>query len=321
MNTVACKGGCERRVVVSMEVPKRVAVEDNNDDDDDDDETAAFEEALAERYRSEVVEGHTENCLWHKAGCKDDIYRLPVVRPSIWQPELSKRFRSSLSISSSVENVTTRSVVSTSAASTTLLQDLPREVIPIEDVNHPGFSKAFEIAMHGWRGSSESGNDLLNCDACFQRIGLWMYQPSYRRRPSPPDTSPHEDEEGQDNTALIDLVEMHRDHCPWRNPSTQHATGSLTGLNACQILQRVATTCARDHRRRSNGLQAAADAIGGEGEGGETDTAVLDSPPKLSREEIARQDKERESRLSKLKNLFNIKRRSTVKAPLTKSAS
>lgn len=314
VNTVACRGGCEKRVVVSLETSKRQHTDaDEGDDveDDEDEQAAALEEALAERYKDEIINGHSSSCMWHKAGCKDDIYRLPVVRPTIWQPELSKRFRSLLSIGSSIDKVKTRALESSTTVNEKLLKDLPKEVIDPSDAKLHSSIKAFETALHGWRGSSESGNDLLHCDACFQRVGLWMYQPDYlnkRRRA---------DDDEEEEEASIDLIEMHREHCPWRNPTTQKATGSLAGLNASQILQRVVATAARDHRRRSHEPVAI---VGAQQIQEDVDEVLPEVTQTLSRAEVAQQDKERESRLRKLRNLFNIKRKSTSTLP-TKSAA
>ncbi|KAK4636329.1 hypothetical protein CLAFUW4_00392 [Fulvia fulva] len=310
VNTVACRRGCERRVVVSLDIPtKPTPAEDDADDENEEDEdaTSALEEALAERYKAEIVDGHASSCLWHQQGCKDDVYRLPVVRPSVWQPELRQRLHSISAIYGSVEHITTRTV---DTSSHKLVHELPHDVLGITTPPDQHMSKAFEIAMHGWRGVSDSGNQLLTCDACFQRIGLWLYQPDYKR---PRSRSSDHEEDADD--AVLDLVETHRDHCPWRNSQTQQATGSLHGLNAIQILQRVVATAARDHRRRSDRLRAEND---GEEVDDEGTPQSQDSPVRLSRAEIAEQDKARESRLRKLKNLFNIKRRPTTKAPTQK---
>jgi hypothetical protein len=307
VNTVACKGGCERRVVVSLGTPKRkVTQEEVESEDDDEDAEAAIEQALAERYKDVIIEGHGANCLWRKDGCKDDIYRLQIVRPSIWQPELRKRYQSALAINDSIQNVKMKTVNKDdpkTVPTQRLLQELPRDLV--ENPSAPDDSTpsepALEVAMHGWRGSSESSSELLNCDACFQRIGLWMYQPDYR--PHAPSSSNPEEE--NDDNAVIELVEMHREHCPWRNAASQQASGSLKGLNACQIMQRVVATYARDQRRRSDEHTHGEDADGG----GKVEAAVTDTP-RLSRQEILQQDKERESRLRKLKAMFTIKRRS-----------
>lgn len=294
-------------MVISLDPTKKARVdqrqEEEEDDDEEEKEAAALEEALSKRYRSEIVEGHASSCMWHKAGCKDDIYRLQVVRPAIWQPELRKRCSSLQEIDSSIQHLKTKPL---DPSNEKLLKDLPRDILqPDQKVG----VKAFDIAMHGWRGSTEAGTQLLHCDACFQRIGLWMYQPDYKSGRNSLDNDDDED------SGTIDLLEMHRDHCPWRNSESQNATGSLTGLNASQILQRVVSTSVRDHRRRSDDhATVVSDPLQDE----QVEEPVLDSPAKLSREEIARQDKERESRLHKLKSLFSIKRRPTSK-PVSKT--
>ena len=131
-----------------------------------------------------------------------------------------------------------------------------------------------------------------------------MYQPGYK-----PTRASTEDD---DDAVVVDLVEMHREHCPWRNPTTQKGSGSLAGLNGSQILQRVVSTYARDYRRRTNEPGDVEDVQGG--------VEVVDGDvevPVLSREEIVKQDKERESRLRKLKSLFIIKRKSAKVVPKT----
>ena len=311
VNTVACKGGCERRIVVSLGTPKRKEAQDDEESDDDGGEETALEQALAERYKDMIVDGHGSNCLWRKDGCSDDIYRLQIVRPSIWQPELRKRYQSALAIRSAIQDVTVKTVCKDDPKILPiqrLLLELPQDLVEASNAseNVSRSEQALEIAMHGWRGSKESRSELLNCDACFQRIGLWMYQPDYR-----PANTGSDDEEAGDK-AFIDLVEMHREHCPWRNSATQKASGSLKELNACQIFPRVVSTYARDQRRRSDEQTA---------NGGIADDAapVPQCTPRLSRQEIMEQDKERESRLRKLKAMFTIKRRSksVPKAALT----
>lgn len=306
VNTVACKGGCERRVVVSLDSPKKAVTEVEDGEDEGEDESA-FEWAIAERYKDEIVDRHRENCLWRKQGCQDDIYRLQVVRPSVWQPELHKRYQSALAISSAIQDVKMKTLASDSPKllePARLLEELPADVLGFADLARDTAAaiSALKVALHGWRGSTESGSELMHCDACFQRIGLWMYQPGYR--PANLDA----DDEDTTDSAIIDLVDMHRDHCPWRNPTTQKASGSLKGLNACEILQRVVSTYSRDQRRRSDEQKAVENGHLEQQDVEATET-VSNDVPVVSKEEVARQDKERESRIRKLKNLLTIKRR------------
>ncbi|KAK3707746.1 Golgi membrane exchange factor (Ric1p-Rgp1p) subunit [Vermiconidia calcicola] len=321
VNTVACKGGCEKRVVVSLNSAKKVTEQQREqveraevDGEEDEKETdhAAFEQALVERYQDVIVEGHGQSCLWRKTGCKDDVYHLQVVRPSVWQPELRKRLQSTLAISSAIQNVKINTIPREGQKVSTperLLEDLPADIVgsASSTIGLGASTSALEVALHGWRGSTESGSELLHCDACFQRIGLWMYQPGYR-----PAASHSDDHEDGEDPATIDLVDMHREHCPWRNAARQRASGSLKGLNACEIMHRVVSTYARDQRRRSDEHNAPTNNVEADQERDATANATADSEPPavLSREEVARQDKERESRLRKIKSLFTIKRRS-----------
>ena len=317
LNTVACKGGCERRVVVRLDtmgtvVKKAIAsdVEDAGDDEEEEVDEAELEQALAERYKNEIVEGHTETCLWRKAACKDDIYRLSLVRPVIWKPQLLESYTSLTGVSNSIKDIAIKSANNTDTTflpCERLATELPADVLPNTDTELSLKAKALEIALHGWRGSSEFRSDLLHCETCFQRIGLWMYQPGYK-----PGKQTDENDDDEDGNAVIDLVEMHRDHCPWRNAATQNATGSLAGLNACQILHRVVSTYAREQRRKSDEQRGVPDES-------EAPGSPLVERPKPSREEIEIQDKERESKLKKLKKMFTVKRSSKLGAPQAKT--
>jgi hypothetical protein len=66
-NTVACKGGCEQRVAIKL-YPKRKDAQ-GKEMDLTEDLTEDADEALVERYRELIVDGHYEDCLWRKRGC------------------------------------------------------------------------------------------------------------------------------------------------------------------------------------------------------------------------------------------------------------
>jgi hypothetical protein len=324
VNTVACKGGCERRVVVKLDrmgtiVKKTLASEASaavgaaNEEEEEEEEEeevdeAELEKALAERYQDEIVNGHSETCLWRKAACKDDIYRLSLVRPIVWQPQLREAYISLLGVGKSIKDIRIRSLPNTDEEFlpyATLASELPADVISTTDTEPSLKTRALEIALHGWHGSLMHSTDLLQCETCFQRIGLWMYQPGYRPGRTNNNSDEHNEKDWDDELVFIDLVEMHREHCPWRNSVSQKATGSLAGLHASQILHRVVSTWVREQRRKCNEQQDVVD-----------DVQSMGSPeierPKPSREEVARQDMERESRLRKLKRMFTVKRTSKV---------
>jgi len=66
-NTVACRGGCEKRVVVKLR-PKRKG-EDGKEIEGSEDMGYEVKPGLVERYAGLVVEGHEGECLWRRKGC------------------------------------------------------------------------------------------------------------------------------------------------------------------------------------------------------------------------------------------------------------
>lgn len=329
-NTVACKGGCNQRVVVNVDpiIRRRLTNASDNASEDDDveeedeeDNQEEMEQALVDRYKHLIIEGHGEGCLWRQAACKDDIYRLPIVKSAVWQSELRNRYTSLMKMPKSYNQLKLKPD-NTDPSPEKLLSNLPASLLTTsqtdaeedneedaepQEENAGTKSKGLLIAICGWRGITESSNELLCCDACFQRIGLWMYQPDYKR----PGFTDDEEEAEQDRS--LDLIESHRDHCPWRNGTTQCATGVFAGLPAWLILQRIVAQYADEHRRRSmNRIDLAAAAAEPTREGSIVDSeeqfTVLEMP-ELTREETNRLDKERASKLRRLKTVLGFKRK------------
>ncbi|KAJ9620221.1 Golgi membrane exchange factor (Ric1p-Rgp1p) subunit [Taxawa tesnikishii (nom. ined.)] len=150
-NTVACRGGCEKRVVVKLEPfarrPGAGSDEDEGEEgeegkgmgeEEDDEYDEQLEHSLVERYRALIVNGHAEGCLWQQAGCKSDIYRLPVVRSTVWQPELKSRYASLVAISRSFRNVDLKPKDATPPPEK-LLRDFPATLLtsPTNDIPPP----------------------------------------------------------------------------------------------------------------------------------------------------------------------------------------
>jgi hypothetical protein len=330
-NTVGCKGGCSQRLLVKVEpIVKRrrvqievedQEVEDDNDEDEEDNQQE-LEQALVEKYRELIVEAHSEDCLWRKAGCKDDIYRLPIVKSTVWQSELRTRYQSLLAIAPSLASLTLQPTDLTPTPtkilaniSTTILE-LPEDDRSLKDINtditEETKQKALQVAISGWQGSTESSTQLLTCSACFQRIGLWMYQPDYKPHRFSDDD---DDEDGQQDRSLH-LIQLHREHCPWRNSTTQAATGNYAGRSAYEILLDVLERYIDEQRRRSRGTIQGPVADGEvESDAGAIDDdeslalETLPSMPELSRAETEKHDKERLSKLRRLKTVLGFKKR------------
>lgn len=328
-NTVGCKGGCGRRLLVKVEpIVKRRRVQEEEgeeqeaeDDEDDEHNQQELEQALVDKYRELIVEAHSEDCLWRKAGCKDDIYRLPIVKSAVWQPELRTRYQSLLAIAPSLVNLTLQPT-DLHPSPTKILANLPPALLsnPDEDkasdedtdTTEETRQKALQIAVSGWQGSTESSTQLLSCSACFQRIGLWMYQSDYK----PHRFTSDEDDGDSSEDRSMHLIQLHREHCPWRNPTTQAATGNYAGKCAYEILLDVLDRYIDEQRRRSRGTVqgTVADEVESDAEvteDGRESLALesLPSMPELSRTETEKLDKERLSKLRRLKTVLGFKKR------------
>lgn len=307
VNTVGCIGGCNRRVVVEADVARKKIIEsENQDPEEDPEDEEALQAALTARYHDEIINGHSVNCLWRKTGCKDDIHRLQLVRPAIWQPTLKERYTSLTGIATSIKDVDIRATKEQLALQDTIAE-LGTDILPATDLDQESQSKAFHIALYGWRGSTELAAELLKCDTCFQRVGLWMYQPGYKSRTVHSDDDDDDDEDNE-GTSSLNLLDMHREYCPWRSAQSQQASGSLAGMNAHEILMKVISIYVKEKRRKSD-LESRP----------ETPKAVIPdssvaTTPKPSRLEVAQQDRDRETKLAKLKRLLSVKR--TPRTPL-----
>lgn len=69
-NTVACKGGCEQRVSVKLR-PRRKNAE-GREMEMTEDMDSDIDADLVERFRTLIIEGHHEDCLWRKSGCQGE---------------------------------------------------------------------------------------------------------------------------------------------------------------------------------------------------------------------------------------------------------
>lgn len=121
VDVVACKGGCEARVVVRLARGRERAkafgetdgadgtTADTNDglkalesSEGDTDWLDGADEALVAKYQELIVNGHHEDCLWKMNGCKDDIYRIRMADAATWQTELVERYLSLVKIESAL---------------------------------------------------------------------------------------------------------------------------------------------------------------------------------------------------------------------------
>ncbi|KAF1347448.1 zf-C3HC-domain-containing protein [Lizonia empirigonia] len=204
-NTVACKGGCEKRVAVKLRPKRKTAdgrpIEMSEDLSDD------VEPSLVERYRAMIVDAHSEDCLRYNflLAISTD---LPLAK-NITYPDPH------------VDSILAR-IPSTYFASTT--SGTPPST--------PTERTAFAFALFGWTGVSESRISLAVCNHCFQRLGLWLSSDARLQEMSKKLEVPIE-------SLRLNLLESHREHCPWKNADVQgnSADSPIAGMAAWQTLE------------------------------------------------------------------------------------
>lgn len=251
-NTVACKGGCEKRVAVKLR-PKRKdssgkAIEMSED------LSADVDEKLVGRFRELIGKGHAEDCLWRKRGCQgkhhnkalsleqtdnitEDVYHIPIGSRAVSSAELLARYQSFKPIASdlpllanvtypepSVDNILER------VASSLFRSSSPTLPPPSSTSD----TVAFAFALFGWSGTSESRISLAVCNHCFQRLGLWLSSDTRLKEMSQKLDVPIE-------SLRLNLLESHREHCPWKNAESQgnSSDGPIANMAAWQTLQFV----------------------------------------------------------------------------------
>ena len=91
---------------------------------------------------------------------------------------------------------------------------------------------AFAFAVFGWTGVKESRISLAVCNHCFQRLGLWLSTDRRLKEMSKKLDVPIE-------TLRLNLLESHREHCPWKNVQVQGNSpdGPIANMAAWQTLE------------------------------------------------------------------------------------
>ncbi|KAF2149552.1 zf-C3HC-domain-containing protein, partial [Myriangium duriaei CBS 260.36] len=315
VETVAC-AACKKRLVVDFTPAKygreskrrKIRFNDGDDALDDYEYEEAFEKGLVEKYKALIIDGHRDSCPWRQAGCKDDIYRIPVVRREWWQKHISEAFLSALAMAEDIGRLNLRDIPIKPTAEK-ILRDMPpgfftttyqsyQAPAPMSRPTTPR-PATLTIALTGWLATTESSTNLLSCSACFQRIGLWLYQgPSSSRTDSGHDFPP----------TTLDLIDQHREHCPFRNAASQAATGDFSSSPAWSILWTTVARWADEQRRRSHPhqpesapaspLSPSFPPLG--------HTVSIEATHGGSREENAKLDKERTTKLRKLRKALGI---------------
>ncbi|KAF2739715.1 zf-C3HC-domain-containing protein [Polyplosphaeria fusca] len=259
-NTVACKGGCESRVLIQLR-PKRKDAS-GNEIEMSEDLAEDIEEGLVENYQDQIINGHDECCPWRKMGCRDEIYQIEILKRDTASEELLKRYHSFKPINADLPllehmnypgPVVSNLVGRISSKVWEVLSLSNPEPIPTT----PTEIAAFAFAVFGWSGSKDFNTTLAVCNHCFQRVGLWLYNETRIKEMSEKLHVPIE-------SLRLNLLESHHEHCPWKNPDTQRNSkdGPIENMAAWETLEFVIIDKRRDRELARKAAEANIDESG-----------------------------------------------------------
>ena len=346
---IRCVEGCEKELVIGLE---EFTVEEDSresasegdqdpgpdpdpdlpqDDDTDDWRDKAYNE-LVQKYAGMIASEHEGSCLWRRKGCDETIHRLPLSNQGTAASNLQSRYKSLLAIKTDlpteVSYPSTLDLVSLIAQVKPLLTSLssPSQAQTSQDVASQATSteqnpsqfddihqSALLLALFGWQAESEHISGLISCNACFRRLGLWLFHnPSFTAADDTPEAA----------MTRLDIASEHRDYCPWINALSQSEPSSLTQERAprpgWEILREAIKNSSR--RRSSELSQPVSPAPAQEAvtvdrpvSGGSSITyadsaSVAMSSTAADTASRDEKDKERWARLKRLTQAFNVKR-------------
>jgi hypothetical protein len=151
--------------------------------------------------------------------------------------------------------------------------------------------KAFAFAFFGWDVVKDGSSGLLECRACFRRLGLWLYKPK---------------EDGKE--AVYDKLAVHNEHmeyCPWIDGKAQSGTGKSGQrpedlLSGWQVLAQDIRTKHRRHLKSIGGSSA-------ETPSRDSDASSFDAT--TTEDDAAQKAKDREwwSKLRRMRDVLHVK--------------
>ena len=169
--------------------------------------------------------------------------------------------------------------------------------------------QALIFALFGWQAEAGHISGLAVCEACFRRLGLWLFK-SRSRSTIGSEAAVVEEEASM---SRLDVIEEHRDYCPWINAASQNGgvtptnrTPGLSELAGWEILARVIRNTAHLNGRSSQPPALPSTTVGDDSRGdvgspadraGQADAMALRDS----------KDRERWTKLRKLRQVFHIK--------------
>ena len=240
---------------------------------------------------------------------KDTIYRLPLNNPSTSTAALKARYVSLVAMESEIPS-------NVLAPDDNGIQDVVK-TLPEDFLHSPQNEKdgstslnrldylnkdALLLAMLGWQAETGHIKGLVTCEACFRRLGLWLFQS--RQQDASLDRSSSEEVAATMNT--LDVINEHREFCPWINAASQN--GSSGGEPGWKILVRVLST-AHSFNSRSTVTTGVSDVQAQpQADAMNESESITSDPPGEEKGVRDLKDKERWAKLKKLAKAFDVRR-------------
>ncbi|RDW85775.1 hypothetical protein BP5796_04100 [Coleophoma crateriformis] len=302
--------GKEEPVYIAGNIGTQSAEQDANDGP----LTFSSEEALVDKYVELIITSHDENCLWRQRGCDDKIFRLPLSHPQVALDQLYQRYtelekrKDTLPYSYNLR-------IPPDFNLDNILSFLPvdfftssQEQIP-EQQSRPVNRVALTMALFGWQGHTHErlGPQFgsVSCGACFRVLGLWLFK-------SKGVNEAGEEIEGPVVPGLH-VVSEHRAYCPWRNAESQNGTKALAGeSNPAVPGWEVLILVIRNHHRLTTG-GAISPPSKRTYSPEESEGVAVEEDDETARSIRDQKDKERWTRMRRVKSLFEPKAKKSQK--------
>ena len=168
-------------------------------------------------------------------------------------------------------------------------------------------TSALILSLFGWQ-AEESGHvpGLATCNACFRRLGLWLFT--------------FGSAESSSSMERLDVVGEHREYCPWVNVFSQNGGGrrtSLDGMTGWEVMVRALRTSAGRMRGEDHELGKgekvqesgrSMEGVDGVSEDARSEASSIRSVVTVE-DERKKKDEERWARLKRLKQVFGVRRK------------
>ena len=163
--------------------------------------------------------------------------------------------------------------------------------------------EALSLALFGWEAEHGHMAGIASCNACFRRLGLWLFRPRSRADSGLGDQEPV--------MSCLDVETEHREYCPWINAKTQSGDQksksgepAISELSGWEMVEKVVRNV-QDEKRE---LMPPPPVPGAKDDDVRSEVGSVISGELEDRTVRDEKDKERWAKLKKLKKAFSVKR-------------